>query len=70
MWTFVQNMRRREIAFHDYQKTITDKKALRYYLQSLEEITSRSKQIYRANHGGGMPCPEQICSSYTIFDNL
>lgn len=40
------------------------------YIRTVEDITKLANQIYRANHGGGMPCPDNICRSSLLSSFL
>jgi len=56
--------------FTDFKETLHNEEELRASEELLERVTSRSMQLYRANHGGGMPCPEGISSKPSMWDNL
>ncbi|MFH1461220.1 MAG: hypothetical protein ABIF84_02260, partial [Patescibacteria group bacterium] len=43
-------------------KTLHGKKATKALLKSLEETSKQAERIFRANHGGGCPCPKEIAN--------
>jgi len=53
----------------NYKETLKPEE-VKKFLKSAELITKQSSQIYRANHGGGMPCPHDICTNSSILDIL
>lgn len=51
-----------------YVSTLSADKAEKYF-KSVDSVTKEANQIYRANHGGGMPCPDNICTrSFSVLD--
>lgn len=54
----------------DFEESIRDESSLNDYIEVLNIITKQSAQIFRANHGGGMPCPDNICSTHRLLDNF
>jgi hypothetical protein len=38
------------------------------FIESIELVSKESQQIYRANHGGGMPCPDSVYSTPGLLD--
>jgi hypothetical protein len=63
-------LKRKYERFDNFTTILKDKKTLNNFNKALEQITLRAKQIYRANHGGGMPCPDAICRPPSPGDNL
>jgi len=53
-----------------YKKTLNDKTTIRNYVRGLSSTSAEAAQIYRANNGGGMPCPDKVCSTPSILDNF
>lgn len=52
----------------DFEVTIEGKENLKKYETALNSTTLKATQLLRANHGGGMPCPDQVCSTPSFFD--
>ena len=52
----------------DFVVTIRGRENLKKYNAALNLTTLKATQLLRANHGGGMPCPDQVCSAPSIFD--
>lgn len=52
-----------------YKKTLNDDEMIAY-IDSVKETVKEGAQLYRANHGGGMPCPDNVCATGKLFDDL
>jgi hypothetical protein len=50
--------------------TMTRRGELEELDDSLDATTAEASQVFRANHGGGMPCPDVVCSKPNLFDNF
>jgi len=44
----------------EFIRTLMNKKAIRDYIKALKETTEQADKIFRANHSGGCPCPDEI----------
>jgi len=46
-----------------YVETLRNAEERREYVRGIIHTTREGARMYRANHGGGMPCPADICST-------
>jgi len=53
----------------NYKETLKSEE-VKEFLKKAEWIAKQSNRIFRANNGGGMPCPHDICTHSSIFDFL
>jgi len=66
-------MLKREELPVDYRKTFSVKGEVLSFMRFLKLTNEDAAQLYRANHGGGCPCPKEISNPgfwSTLTENL
>ena len=53
-----------------FSERMIDREAFYDFEQTLNQNASRSAQLFRGNHGGGFPCPDDVCTAPKVLDNL
>jgi hypothetical protein len=66
----IHNMLKKSDTELNYKRTLTDNKTALLFIDSVDDNAKIGLQIYRANHGGGMPCAEKVCFSANISEDL
>ena len=54
----------------DYEDTFQDPKDIQNFDTALSSVSTEASQLYRGNNGGGMPCPDTVCSGPGLRDNF
>ena len=55
----------------EHISTFDSEDSAQNYIEALNSTSAQAAQVFRANHGGGMPCPDNVCSKPSFFlDNV
>lgn len=52
-----------------FERSFTDGASYKKYRDVLSQNTNKTSQLFRGNHGGGFPCPDNICESSEFSEN-
>lgn len=64
--------RRKKKASQDlpFERTFKDGESYQRYHEVLVNNANKTAQLLRGNHGGGFPCPDDICEGSELSENL
>lgn len=53
-----------------FVSTFNSKNSAKSYIRAVNSTSTQAAQVFRANHGGGMPCPDSVSSKPSFLDNV